>query len=159
MGAPLLRVRKVYLAALVIAVVWAASSLATRRSVRGEVLAYTECPFRGPAQVVIRADLPALDTLPVRVHEQVHAAQCAALGPVRYRLRNITGSGKLSLEVPAYCAAAEARLRANGGRVLVRERMLDDIHAAFHGVVDSAAIAKAVARDCPRISVRVALPA
>ena len=87
---------------------------------KDSVLAYTECTFRGPPRVVIRPDLSAADSLPVRVHEEVHAAQCRALGPVRYRLRNLTGSGKLSLEVPAYCAAAQVRLKATGHWEAVR---------------------------------------
>lgn len=151
------RPRPVFLGALALVIAWSGVSVARRERARGEVLAFTECPFRGPARVVIRSDLATADTLPVRVHEQVHAAQCESLGPVRYRLRNLTGSGRLSLEVPAYCAAAEARLRMNGGRFAVRERMFDDIHAAFHGIADSVKVARAIARGCPRISVRVAL--
>lgn len=148
-------IRWPYVTALLLAIGWGASSSIRHARVEGEVLAYTECSFRGPPRVVIRSDLAPVDTLPVRVHEQVHAEQCRTLGPVRYRLRNLTGSGKLSLEVPAYCAAAEVRLKASGHWESVRARMFDDIIAALHGVVDSAQIARTVARDCPIMSVRV----
>jgi hypothetical protein len=148
-------IRWPYVVALLLAMGWGASASVRRDRVEGEVLAYTECSFRGPPRVVIRPDLAPPDTLPVRVHERVHAEQCRALGPVRYRLRNLTASGKLSLEVPAYCAAAQARLAASGHWESVRARMFDDIVAALHGVVDSALVARTVSRDCPIMSVRV----
>lgn len=151
-------IRWPYLAALLLAVAWGATAGIRRARAAGEVLAYTECSFRGPPRVVIRDDLAAADTLPVRVHEQVHAAQCRALGPFRYRLRNLTGAGKLSLEVPAYCAAAQVRLAATRHWESVRERMHDDIVAALRGVVDSAQVARTVARECPLMSIRVAHP-
>ena len=84
----------------------------------------------------------------MRVHEEVHEAQCRRLGPVRYRITNLTGSGKLSLEVPAYCAAAVARIRSGWTRRAALERLRDDIHAAMSGVVDSSRIASAIRSGC-----------
>ena len=149
-------VRWMFVAALALTAAWGASSALRRSHVPGEVLAYTECSFRGPPRVVIRADLAAADTLPVRVHEEVHAEQCRSMGPLRYRLRNLTGSGKLSLEVPAYCAAALVRLKERGRADIVQERMVDDLVAAFDGLIDSAEIARVVRRDCPIMASRLA---
>lgn len=153
---PRRRVRWTFVAALALTTAWGVSSALRHTRVPGDVLAYTECSFRGPARVVISPDLAPADTLPVRVHEQVHAEQCSALGPVRYRLRNLTGAGKLSLEVPAYCAAAQVRLKALRRPDIVRERMVDDLIAALNGLVDSAQIARTVARDCPLAAAHVA---
>lgn len=145
-----------FLVILLLTVAWGATTTIKRQRTKGDVLAYTECSFRGPPRIVIRGDLAPADTLPVRIHEQVHAAQCRELGPFRYRLRNLTGTGKLSLEVPAYCAAAQVRLKASGHWESVRSRMHDDIIAALNGIVDSTQVASTVARDCPIMSVRVA---
>jgi hypothetical protein len=115
----------------------------------GDVLATTTCPFRGPPVVVIRAGIDVADTLAVRVHEEVHVAQCRALGAVRYRLTNLTGAGKLSLEVPAYCAAAESRIRSGWARRTARERFVDDLQSAMSGIADSADLSHAVLEGCP----------
>ena len=123
--------------------------LVRQRKVPGDVLASTSCPFRGPPVIVMRSGIAPADTLPVRVHEDVHAAQCRQLGPVRYRITNLTGAGKLSLEVPAYCAAAAARIRSGWTRRAAAERLHDDIDAAMVGLVDSARIASALRRECP----------
>lgn len=145
-------VRPVFWAILAISIAWATLASLRRGRLAGEVLAYTECPFRGPAVVVTQSGISDADTLPVRVHEEVHAAQCRALGPVRYRIRNLTGMGKLSLEVPAYCAAAEARVRSGWTSRDARERLNDDIQAAMAEVADSTAISNALRRDCPLAS-------
>ena len=126
--------------------------LVRQRKVAGDVLASTSCPFRGPPVIVVRPGLAPADTLPVRVHEDVHGAQCRQLGPVRYRITNLTGAGKLSLEAPAYCAAAAARIRSGWTRRAAAERLHDDIHAAMSGVVDSARIAIALRRECPELA-------
>lgn len=142
----------VRIAALACIAILAGAALRHQHRVAGDVLAFTTCPFRGPAVVVTAPGLATEDTLPVRLHEEVHAAQCRALGPVRYRIRNLTGTGKLSLEVPAYCAAAEARVRSGWTRRNARERLNDDIQAAMSGVVDSAVISQTLRRDCPLAS-------
>jgi hypothetical protein len=117
--------------------------------IAGDVLATTTCPFRGAPVVVIRTGIAAQDTLAVRVHEDVHAAQCRRLGLVRYRLTNLTGAGKLSLEVPAYCAAAVARVRSGWTTRAARERFGDDLESAMSGIADSADLSRAVLRGCP----------
>lgn len=142
-------VRPVIWAILGISVAWAALTSLHRGRLAGEVLAYTECPFRGPAVVVTLPGLSVEDTLPVRVHEEVHAGQCRALGPFRYRLRNLTSSGKLSLELPAYCAAFKARIRSGWTPRNARERLNDDIQAAMSGIVDSAVVMQTLRLDCP----------
>ena len=127
----------------------AVAILVRQRKAAADVLASTTCPFRGTPVVVVRPGLAPADTLPVRVHEEVHRAQCTRLGPVRYRIINLTGSGTLSLEVPAYCAAAAARIRSGWTQRAALERLHDDIYAAMSGRVDSSRIASALRRDCP----------
>ena len=116
--------------------------------VAGDILASTTCPFFGPAVVTLRGGIDAADTLPLRVHEEVHVAQCGELGPLRYRLRNLTGEGKLSLEVPAYCAAAKARIRTGWTRKAARERLQDDLNAALAAEIDLESILEASRSGC-----------
>lgn len=118
----------------------------------GEALAYTECPFRGDARVTVTSRVAPEDTFPVRVHEELHARQCRELGPFRYRLRNLTSRRKLSLEAPAYCAGARARLAQRLDSSLVRERMLDDATAAFKDLADSASVHAALRASCRDIA-------
>lgn len=143
------RTRWVLYVALVCTGAFATASTIRRNQSRSQVLAYTECPFVGTARVVVMPDVAPEDTTPVRVHEEVHAAQCRSLGPIRYRVRNLTATGKLSLELPAYCAAARARLASGQAARAVRERMHDDVHAVFDGSVDSATIARGLQSQCP----------
>lgn len=96
---------------------------------------------------MLNSGIDAEDTMPVRVHEEVHARQCRELGPFRYRWQNVSSSGKFALELPAYCAAAAARLRRGDSRTLVHERLKDDVGAAFLGTVDSVVIGEKLA-DC-----------
>src|SRR5687768_10301731 len=74
-------------------------------------LAWTSCTLGGPVRMMDLRMLAAEDTQPVRMHEDVHARQCDTLGWARMRLRNLTAGGRLSLEAPAYCEGARARLR------------------------------------------------
>ncbi len=124
--------------------------VALLRPQRAELQAYTECPFRGPARVTMSANVFPEDTMPVRMHEEVHAAQCRDLGPVRYRLRNLSTRGRLSLEAPAYCAGARGRLVQRTDSARVRERLKDDSEAAFSGLADSV-VADALRRACPEL--------
>lgn len=101
-----------------------------------EALAYTECPFRGKPRVTVTSLVAPDDTFPVRLHEEVHATQCRQLGPLRYRLRNLTSRGKLALEAPAYCAGARARISRGMNAAAVRERVVDDATAAFKGAMN-----------------------
>jgi hypothetical protein len=118
---------------------------------RAEALAYTECPWRSPARVTLTDRVTADDSLPVLAHERVHAAQCDTLGPLRYRWRNITSRGRMSLEAPAYCAGARERLRLGLHPRRVRERLLDDATSAFHGKLAPDRIEAALAAACPEI--------
>lgn len=145
-----MRVRPWLLAALIGTIL--VSLLRLMRAQAAEPLAYTDCPFRGPARVRVTAHVAPEDTMPVRMHEEVHAAQCRDLGPVRYRLRNLTTRGRLSLEAPAYCAGARARLAQRMDSALVRERLADDAEAAFSDRASPAALLEALRRTCPEIA-------
>lgn len=114
-------------------------------------LAYTECAFSGAPRVVVQPGIAAEDTFPVRMHENVHAAQCRSLGPWRYRWRNLTGRGRLTLEAPAYCAGALARLQQGQDSARVRERLLDDATASFAGLVDAAEVRAELKVSCRAI--------
>ena len=142
------RKRHLLRAALGAALAFAFVLLMTQRRAPATVLAYTTCPFRGAPHVVLTLGIDAEDTMPVRVHEEVHARQCRELGPFRYRWQNVSSSGKVALELPAYCAAAAARLRRGDSRKLVHERLRDDVDAAFTGMVDSAVIREKFAGGC-----------
>jgi len=121
-------------------------------SPRGEVLAYTECSFGRPPSITLSPALASEDTQPVRVHEETHASQCRELGALRYRLRNFTARGRLSLEAPAYCAGARSRLRAGGDPKLVRERLVDDVSSAFASALDAATVRAALRSSCPDLA-------
>ena len=123
----------------------------------GQRLAYTECPLRGPARITILAGVAPEDTFPVRRHEETHAAQCDSLGTWRYRRRNFTARGKLSLEAPGYCAGALARLEQGMDTARVRERLRDDAIAAFSGSLDSAEVLAALRATCPNVASGVRL--
>ncbi len=119
-------------------------------------LAWTDCTLNGPVRMM---DVPMLapeDTQPVRMHEDVHAEQCATLGWTRMRLRNLTAAGKLSLEAPAYCAGARARLRRGDDSAITRERLFDDANGMFSGTLDSSRVNAALRDACPEITASVA---
>lgn len=116
-----------------------------------EALAYTECPWRGDPRVTVTPAVAAEDTLPVRMHEEAHAQQCRQLGPLKYRLQNLTTRGKLALEAPAYCAGARARLAQRMDSAVVRERLMDDAIASFKGAADPATVREAIRVSCPEM--------
>lgn len=136
------------LVALAIAVGWYVPKMLLLRETRAEALAYTDCPWRSPARVTLTSRVIGDDSLPVLAHENVHARQCAELGPLRYRLRNLTARGRLSLEAPAYCASARERVRLGYSPGRVRERLLDDAVAAFHGSLDEATVVATIRALC-----------
>ena len=119
---------------------------------QGEALAYTSCTLDGPVLVMDPARIPALDTLPVRLHEDIHAGQCRTLGWTTMLLRNLTAGGRLSLEAPAYCAGARARLRRGDDYAITRERLFDDAKGMFAGTLDSAKVNRALRDACPEIT-------
>jgi hypothetical protein len=118
----------------------------------GEALGSTTCPFFGDARVTLMAGIAPEDTLPVRKHEEVHAAQCRERGPFGYRFTNVTPHGKLAFEAPAYCAGARARLAQGGDTTIVRERLIDDVTAAFQGAVKPAEVRAALRSACSEIA-------
>ena len=118
---------------------------------RGETLAFTECPFVGDVRITVNPTLAAHDSLPVRKHEETHAAQCRELGPLRYRIRNLTARGRLTLEAPGYCAGARARLEMGMEPRRVRERIMDDASAAFAASLDTGIVRTALVAACPDV--------
>ena len=144
-----LRVHPLFLVALAVAIGWYIPKTLELADTRAEALAYTDCPWRSPARVTVTARVTRADSLPVLAHERVHARQCERLGPLRYRMRNVTARGRMSLEAPAYCAGARERLRLGQRPAYVRERLLDDATAAFGGMLDSAEVRAAIHAACP----------
>lgn len=145
------RLRVLIAIALALAAVLVYQVFIAAPEVRGDPLAFAECPFRGEPRVTVTSRVTPEDTFPVRAHEAVHAEQCRKIGPWRFRLRNLTGRGRLSVEAPAYCAGARARLKQGSDPIIVRERLLDDAQAAFRGLADSTAVRNALRRSCPDI--------
>lgn len=142
------RVNPLLLVALAIAAGWYVPRMLLLHETRAEALAYTDCPWRSPARVTLTSRVIGDDSLAVLAHETVHARQCAELGPLRYRLRNLTAKGRLSLEAPAYCASARERVRLGYSAGRVRERLVDDAVAAFHGSLDEATVIAAIRSRC-----------
>lgn len=123
---------------------------------QAQPLAWTSCTLDGPVRMIDVRRLASEDTLPVRMHEDVHAEQCTALGFTRMRLRNLTAGGRLSLEAPAYCAGARARLRRGDDYAITRERLFDDANGMFAGAIDSSRVNAALRNTCPEITAPVA---
>lgn len=139
------------LVALLVAIGWSVPKMLARPRLPADALAYTECPWFGTPRVTVSPTVSPEDAVPVRDHENVHAGQCRDLGPVRYRLRNLRASGRLSLEAPAYCAGARARLMQGTEPARVRERVVDDATAAFHDDLDSKTVMAALRHSCPEV--------
>lgn len=146
-----LPINPIILVALLVAIGWAFPKVLARADLPAEALAFTECPWFSDARVTMSAAVSAEDADPVRRHENVHAAQCRDLGPLRYRLRNLRAAGRLSLEAPAYCAGARARLLQGMDTMHVRERIVDDATAAFHDDLDAKITVAALRRSCPEV--------
>lgn len=144
--------RLALLLALLILTVWAAASSVQRAKRDTLVLATTECPFVGEARVTISPDVTPADVEPVRAHESIHAEQCGDLGPWKYRWTNLRSGGRLSLEAPAYCAGAAARVRAGADSLRVRRRLIDDATEALRGLADSATVVNALRAACPELT-------
>lgn len=100
----------------------------------------------------MQPDIQPWDTLATRVHEEAHAEQCRQLGPVRYRLRSLTAAGKLSVEAPAYCAAAVARLRVDPDSQYVSDRLHTDMIEGMSDITDSVAVKAALMQSCPALA-------
>jgi hypothetical protein len=141
-----------YLVALIAAILWAFPKVLARAALPVEPLAWTECPFFGEPRVTISSTVSPADSLPVRRHEEVHAAQCRELGALRYRARNLTVRGRLSLEAPGYCAGARARLAQGEDSARVRERLHDDAAAAFVGDIGADTVRAALRSACAGVA-------
>jgi hypothetical protein len=142
-----MRLKILLCVAAVLGIVLAAQLVFGKRAA-ASVLGYTTCPLFGEPRVSVSLALAPEDTLPVRRHEEVHAAQCRELGPLRFRLRNLTERGKLALEAPGYCAGARGRIAQRMDTASVRERLLDDAQASFPGL-DTGTVRTALRASCP----------
>ena len=144
-----LRVRWPFVVLLCGVAVW--GFFANRENARreSEVLAITTCPFIGEPVTRVSPDLATNELAHVTAHEGVHAQQCRDLGPVKYRIRNLTS--KLSLEAPAYCAGAAIRIATGQSPVDVKMRLIDDAVEALRSTADSAKIVRALEDACPLI--------
>lgn len=143
------RIRWPFIAALAGVAVWGlfAHRESSRRAT--EVLATTTCPFRGEPVTSIDPSLSQIEMAHVTAHERVHAEQCRALGPLKYRIKNLTS--KLQLEAPAYCAGALIKIALGVDTVDVRTRLLDDAVEALRGTADSADVVDALEAACPTV--------
>ena len=150
-AARLARITALALLAVVLALVLLARSSAPR----GQALAYTSCTLRGPRLVMDVSRIAAEDTLPVRLHEEVHVAQCRDMGWAGMRWKNLTAAGRLTLEAPGYCAGARARLRRGDDYRITRERLFDDANAMFAGTLDSSRVNSALRAACPELTASV----
>jgi hypothetical protein len=145
-------VRWPYWVVFVAIALWGGVATYRRATKLTYVLATTSCPLGGEPRIVIAPGVSPEDSAPVRVHEEIHAAQCRQLGAIKYWLSNLTAAGKLRLEAPAYCAAAEARLRAGMDSARVASRLRDDVTEAMSDVADSATALAALRRNCGAIA-------
>jgi hypothetical protein len=137
--------------ALVLVIAWWGVDAWRRANRETLVLATTTCPFSGEPVITISRDVVPIDATPVLVHEEVHAAQCRSLGPWRYRWENLSGSGKLALEAPAYCAGAMVRIHMGQDSARVRVRLIENAYEALGGLADSATIRRSLQQACPAI--------
>lgn len=145
--------RPALLCLLLVALAWL--SFLRASAPLGQPLAYTICTLDGPVQVIDVGAIAPEDTQPVRLHEQIHAAQCAELGWLTVRMRNLTPGGRLTLEAPGYCAGAQARLRRGDDFAITRERLFDDANSMFASSLDSAEVNAALRTACPELAASV----
>ena len=136
---------------LLLGVVVVYGSVATwRRAHRpgGRWVGYTECAWFGAPRITVRGGLRPIDSLAVVAHESVHVAECAQLGPLRYRWQTMFAASNLALETPAYCAGGRVRARS-GDTAFVRATIGDDMLSAMADVIDSAEVVRSIAAECP----------
>ena len=147
-----MRVRPVFVVLLLGAAAWGGRVAWVRAHRAARDVAWTTCPFFGPPVVVMVKDIPWYDTLVTRVHEEKHAEQCRQMGPVRYRLNSFTSAGKLSVEAPAFCAAALARLTVDPDSQYANDRLHTDMIEGLIDIADSVAIKAALLKECPTVA-------
>jgi hypothetical protein len=144
-----LRVRWPFFAILIGVAIWGTTDARRKALRQTEILATTTCPFRGQPVTRVAPGLSFDERAHVTAHETVHIQQCLELGPVRYRLKNLTS--KLSLEAPAYCAGAVARLGIGMDSAEVKSRLVDDAVEALRGIADSSSVVTALQAVCPAV--------
>jgi hypothetical protein len=147
-----LKVSPWLLAALLAVLAWGGKVTWDRAHRAARNVAWTTCPFFGDPVVRMVSDIPFYDTLVTRVHEEKHAEQCRQMGPIRYRMRSLTSAGKLSVETPAFCAAAVARLTVDADSQYVSDRLHTDMIEGLADILDSTTIKAALMRECPAIA-------
>ena len=147
-----MKVRPLFVVALLGAAAWGTRVAWVRAHRAARNVAWTTCPFVGAPIITMLNDIAPWDTFATRVHEEKHAEQCRVLGPVKYRLRSLTSAGKLSVEAPAYCAAAAARLTVDPDSQYASDRLHTDMIEGMSDLVDSSAIKAALLKECPAIA-------
>lgn len=115
-----------------------------------EADAVTLClPGVGPLQR-FRDDLEGEHEELVFIHEQVHAAQCRAFGPVWYGRQALSPAGKLALEAPALCQEVAVLSRRGEDPDRLRERTVEILASGYlhRSGVSRREISAAVDRAC-----------
>lgn len=150
---PVRRPHPALVALLLVTIVYG-SVMTWRRMTRpaGRWVGYTECAWRGSPRITIRPGLRRTDSLATFAHESVHAAQCAELGPVRYRWRTLFAQSNLALEAPAYCAGARSRVERSRDTSFERQTIPIDMIAAMGDGLDSATIVRSLVANCPQFA-------
>lgn len=143
------RIRWPFVVTFVGVAIWGLFSHRENARRETEILATTTCPFRGEPVTRVDPALSDMEIAHVAAHEGIHAQQCRELGPIRYRVKNLTS--KLELEAPAYCAGALARIVLGMDSIEVRARLLDDAVEAMRGTADSVDVLIALESACPGI--------
>ena len=137
---------------LALAIVAGYASIATWQRLHrpgGRWVGRTHCAWFGQPRVEIRSGLAQVESIATVAHESVHVAECLDLGPLRYRWNTVIPSKNLSLEIPAYCAAARVRLASGWHPSTVKSTVLGDMQAAMADQLDSVAIHRALMAQCP----------
>ena len=149
---PLNRARPGFLAAPTIVALFGGVSQ-WRRAHRpgGRVVGRTHCSWVGKPRIVLTPGLARTESIATVAHEQVHAAECDSLGPVRYRWNTMFAASNLALEAPAYCAAARVRLKSGWSINTVKTTVLGDMRAAMGDQLDSTSIHREMVRSCPEL--------
>lgn len=148
----MVKARLTFVIALAVTAAWGGRVAWERTHRAARIVAWTTCPFVGPPVVKMVSDIPWYDTLVTRVHEEKHAEQCRQMGPVRYRLNSFTAAGKLSVETPAFCAAAAARLTVDPDSQYVNDRLHTDMIEGLSDIADSSSVKAALMKECPAIA-------
>jgi hypothetical protein len=115
----------------------------------GRWVGITDCAWRGAPRVTIRPGQRAKDYKAPVAHQNLHLAQCRQHCPQPNRWRTVMAASNLALETPAYCAGARSRVNQNHDTIFIRATIVDDMMAAMADVIDSVAIKRSIARECP----------